>query len=219
MKREESWSYSRYGMYKQCPKKYKFAVIDGLPQPRLTEGPAFRGVGIHAMFENYLLGKRDDLTSEFDYYTSFLDEMKKQKFMFPEIKLAFTREWEPCKWDAKDRWFRCILDALIVEEGTITIYDWKTGKEYPDHVNQREVYAVAVNAVYPNIENIECYHVYLDGRALTKSVYSKDQIPAIREKWEDKVQMMFDEQWYPANPSWLCRYCHFRKANGGPCEF
>lgn len=219
MNREESWSYSRYGVYKQCPRKYKYQVVDALPVPRLTEGPAFRGIGIHGMFEQYLLGTIDNLSSEFDYYTSFLDELKSQDKMFPEIKLAFTREWEPCKWDADDRWFRCILDVLTIHENSAAIYDWKTGKEYPDHANQREVYAVAVNAAYPDLEEIECYHVYLDGKSLTKSVFHRDQIPAIREKWEDKVQLMFYEQWYPANPSWLCRYCHFRKDNSGPCEF
>ena len=219
MKRDETWSYSRYGTYKQCPRKYKYSVVDALPQPRLTEGPAFRGIGIHKMFETYLLDDLDELSSEFDYYTEFLNEMKAQDKMYPEIKLAFTREWKPCEWDADDRWFRCILDALTLHEGKAVIYDWKTGREYPDHASQREVYAVAVNAAYPELYEIECYHVYLDSKALTKSVFSRDQIPAIRERWEAKVQMMFDEQWYPANPSWLCRYCHFRRENGGPCEF
>ncbi len=218
MKREESWSYSRYGMHKQCPKKYKFAVVDGLEVPWLKEGPAYRGTLIHQMFEDYLNGTIDNLSSEFDYYEGFLDSMKEGE-TYPEITLAFTKDWKPCKWDADDRWFRCILDALTLHEDTAVIYDWKTGKEYPDHASQREIYAVAVNAAYPEIENIECYHVYLDGKSLTKSVYSKDQLPAIREQWESKVQRMFDDQWYPANPSWLCRYCHFRRENSGPCQF
>lgn len=219
MKRSETWSYSRYGMHRQCPKKYKFAVIDNLPVPRLTEGPAFRGTGIHSMFEDYLLGKISVLTPEFDYYTSFLDDMRTYKFLFPEIKMAFTTNWTPCKWDSKDAWFRCILDALIMEEGRATMYDWKTGKEYPDHIGQREIYAVAINAIFPETEFIDCYHVYLDSKQTTRSEFHKDQILAIRENWESKVQRMFDDQWYPANPSWLCRYCHFRRENGGPCEF
>ena len=213
-----SWSYSRYGLWKQCPKKYKFRMVDGLEEPRMTEGPAVRGTEIHKMFENYLLGEIEELDLEFSYYTDFLNQLKDVN-VHPEIMLAVDRDWNKVEWDAEDKWFRCILDALTVHEDRAVVYDWKTGREYPDHVNQREVYACAVSSLYPELYEIECYHVYLDSKAMTHSVYHRDQIPALKEKWEGYVQNMFDDTWVPANPSWLCRYCHFRKANGGPCEF
>ena len=214
-----SWSYSKYGLWKQCPRKYKFRVIDKLTEPPMTEGPAMRGIEIHKMFEDYLLGNIAELSNEFHYYTDFLNDLKMVN-AWPEIKLAVDKDWNEVDWDSEDMWFRCILDALTLHGSEkAVIYDWKTGKEYPEHIHQREIYACAVNSIYPDVYEIDCYHVYLDSKSVTHTVFHRDQIPALQVKWEKNVQQMFEDTWFPANPSWLCRYCHFRKENLGPCEF
>ena len=210
-----SWSYSRYSMWKACPRKYKYRVIENLPE---TMHPAAsRGTEIHAHMENYLLGNLGALPPEIDYYQSFLDGLK-EIGVHPEIRLSFTKDWTPCEWDAPDRFFRCVLDALVLRPDRAVVYDWKTGKEYPDHINQREIYAVAVSAAHPELLEISVYHTYLDTKQNTWTTWHRDEIPALREKWEAAIEPMFADTMYEAKPSWMCRFCAFSSRYGtGPC--
>ena len=210
-----SWSYSRYSLWKQCPRKYKYRVIEGLPEE--MHPAASRGTEIHAHMENYLLGNIARLPEEIDYYQSFLDGLK-EIGVHPEIRLSFTKDWEPCAWDAPDRWFRCVLDALVLQFDRAVVYDWKTGKEYDSHIDQREIYAVAVSAAYPEIMEISVFHTYLDTKQNTWTTWHRDEIEELRAKWEAAIAPMFDDTMYEATPSWLCRFCTFSSRHGrGPC--
>jgi hypothetical protein len=212
------WSYSRYGTWKKCPRLYKYRVIDNLPEPPMTEGPAVRGTEIHAMFEAYLKDQITELTDEFSYYQNFLDGLKAYG-VHSEIKLAFDENWEPVDWDAENMWFRCILDALVVQPDRGTIYDWKTGREYKDHADQREIYSISVLSAYPELYEASAYHTYIDTKQNTFTTFHRDQLPELKAKWKENVRLMFEDTLWPANPSFMCRYCNFSRYKGGPCAF
>jgi hypothetical protein len=184
----------------------------------MTEGPAARGVQIHAMFEAYLKNQINNLTPEFSYYEIFLNGLKAYG-VESEIKLAFNENWEPVPWESDEMWFRCILDALVIQPDRGTIYDWKTGKEYKDHSDQREIYSISVLSAYPDLVEASAYHTYVDSKQNTFTTFHRGTLQGLKAKWKTNVDLMFNDKIWPPNPSFMCRYCHFSKSRNGPCRF
>ena len=40
----------------------------------------------------------------------------------------------------------------------------------------------------------------------------------LKALWEQNVKPMFKDEIFAPLPSYMCRWCHFRKDNGGPCS-
>lgn len=211
----KDWSYSRYGTWKQCPAKLKFAMED--KGPRVSHPAAERGTGIHKMFENYLLGEFNDLSTDFSYYIPFLEALKAQKAV-PEMPIALDVDWKPVAWDAPNRWWRGVLDCVVQEPEVVHVYDWKTGNEYADHREQREIYAAAVHSII-DVPYVRVFHVYVDKKQNTTTLFHRDDMPDLKESWKDRVAPMFADEAFVPNPGWHCRSCQYRSENGGPCPF
>ena len=214
MTRLSNWSYSRYGTWKKCPALLKFQMEDNTP--RESHPAAARGTDIHKNVEEYILGKAE-LGDGLRYYQEFFDTIR-DSGAIPELPLALDASWSPVDWDDPDRWWRGVLDCVIEGEDLVYIYDWKTGQEYGDHREQREIYAAAYFSVNPK-PNTVVIHCYLDKKQNTVSNFPADSIPKIRKDWEVKIQEMFNDTRMVPNPGFHCRFCHFRRNNGGPCQF
>lgn len=215
-----NWSYSRYGTWKKCPAILRFQATS--TEERVQHPAAFRGNLVHKIVEEYLLGKitvetmsREPL--DLSYYTSFLDILREQGAK-PELPLALDSSWNVVPWDYPDRWWRGILDCVIDFEDHVVIYDWKTGKEYPDHREQREIYAAAYFALRP-VRQIKVFHTYLDDRKNTYTTFYEEDIPVLRKTWERRVEPMLADTVMAPNPGWHCRSCQFSRDKGGPCQF
>lgn len=178
---------------------------------------ARRGTDIHSSIEEYLLGK-GKLPLELDYYRPFFDKLRDEGAQ-PELPLSVNSEWEPSGWDDPNRWWRGILDCVVETEDECIIFDWKTGNEYGDHRDQREIYAGAMFAHTKGYPEYTVIHVYLDKKQNTVSHFQAGVIPKIQSAWKEKVApMLADERMVP-NPGFHCRFCNFRRDNGGPCPF
>lgn len=211
-------SLSKLGTFESCAAKYKFQYVDKFP--RSTSASASRGVDTHAMVEQYLNSVLPDLPHDLSFYKGFLDGLKTLPEIFPEKKIALTREWKPTEWEGNETWYRGILDLLIPPtNGTIHIYDWKTGKIYDDHEEQRQIYALAAIALYPDAAEVSCTHVYLDLNDRRGRTYHRDQLEGYRERWKRRFLAVESATEFPYNPQFACRWCSFTKSNGGPCPF
>ena len=211
----KNWSYSRYSTWKKCPALLKFQMEATEPAP--SHPAAQRGTDLHAVIEQYLLGK-GKLPLELDYYRPFFDHIRNEGAQ-PEVPLSVDSEWRPIGWDDPGRWWRGILDCVVETEDECYIFDWKTGNEYGDHRDQREIYAAAKfshDSEYPEITVI---HVYLDKKQNTVSRFTPEDIPAIQRGWTVRIEEMFNDKRMAPNPGFYCRTCHFRRDNGGPCHF
>lgn len=206
-----SWSYSRYSTYKKCPAKYKFKYVDKLVEPQTFH--TSRGLDYHAQIENYLRGNIEELMPELSFYKGFLDVLKQQKVL-PELKLQVNENWEPVE---ENGWFTCIIDAVVIFPSHAIKYDWKTGKIYDDHMMQRELYALALFSHYP-LEHVQAIHTYLDSKENRMTTFHRDQVPHLREKWNERAKTL-DSGDYAPNPSYACRWCGFSRYKGGPCQF
>lgn len=212
-----SWSLSKIGTYEKCPAQYKYRYIDHIPTKKSES--AQRGTDNHAVIEGYLKGHHASLPSELSFYTGFFDGLKKFE-LFPEIQIALDNEWNPVPWDSPTVWWRGVLDLLTLpNEQEAYVYDWKTGKFYPDHDDQKSLYSLAVLATYPAVRLVRAFHVYVDLGKTSKKEYSRDQMHMLRDFWTNRVVKLERDSSFIPHPGWYCSYCPFSRAQGGPCKF
>ena len=172
---------------------------------------------IHKLVEDYISGKPVPFDDKMSYYVPFLDQLREQKAR-PEVPIALNEKWEPVEWDDPNRWWRGILDCVVDFDDHAIIYDWKTGKEYPDHREQREIYAAAYHAIKP-VSQVRVFHTYLDTRQNTYTVFYAEEMEDLRKRWEGRVAPMLEDTTFVPNPGFHCRYCQFSRSVGGPCQF
>ncbi len=226
-----SWSLSSLGTYEKCAKKYEYKYILRLPEAR--HSAASRGVELHKAVEDFVAGTIQKLPAEIDFYTQFLTGLRQHE-IYPEHKISLDREWNKVEWDDKEKvWYKGVLDLKLIDPGTgegsvpgvrgdptsATVYDWKTGKIYPDHDDQKTIYSLGVFSEHPTLQRVRAIHVYLDLGKSREVTFHRDQVHQLRELWVARVSELENAQGFPPNPSYMCRYCAFSRANGGPCRF
>lgn len=212
-------SLSKLGTFEKCGAKYRFQYVDRLPGGEKSAS-ASRGIDYHEMMEHYILGRLTKLEPPLDFYQNWLDGLKAIPGAVPEAKLAMSVDWSSRDWDADDIWWRGVLDLLVPPRaGTASVYDWKTGKIYDDHEQQREIYSLATFALYPEAREVDCYHVYVDLQKTVKQSFHRDLTPDLQNRWGRRFRALETAVEFPYNPQYSCRWCQYSKAQGGPCPF
>lgn len=218
-----SWSLTSLSTYEKCPAQYKYRYIDGIKTPP-AGGAAARGSEIHASMESYLNGKSTELPNEVNIYTQLLDTLK-GKEIYPEHTIKLKRDWTPVA-DGEERWYKGILDVKVLqrvrpgEEPTgAEVIDWKTGKIYPDHDDQKSLYSLAVFAEHPSVQRVWARHIYVDLGKEREKIFDRQQMHELRDAWNARVAKLEAEQEFIPKPNFMCRYCPFSKDKGGPCRF
>lgn len=213
------WSYSRWSCYEDCPRKAKYKFIDRLPEPG---SPAMdRGSAIHKLAEDYVAAAKAPKVIP-DELKAYADEFKLARKGKPiaEQEWAFTTAWEPTGWFAKDCWCRIKTDLCFWRGDKLVIVDHKTGKRRDDHLKQLSLYALGGFSQYQSIDHISAEVWYLDqGKPQTFAEYERAELPDIKDAWAAKTKAMLNDTMFAPRPGNSCRWCHFRKANGGPCAF
>jgi hypothetical protein len=219
------YSYSRIATYSQCPLKFKFSYIDMVQVDSLPSPAMERGTEIHKTIEDYILGETEQLHPDIHKtYGQFFMGLRANFECFPEEKMGATREFEPCDYDDPDVYIRGIIDLRIRPKPEIndipTVYDHKTGKIYQDHVAQRAFYGILALINVPDIEHIRVTNIYVDLVKIASTDYYRGMLgDMIALLVKDKIEMIERDEYFPANPSFSCRWCKFSKHNGGPCSF
>lgn len=225
-----SWSFSRWGDYVKCPALFKYKHIDKLPEPK---SPAIqRGIDIHAMCEQYLTGKISRLPAELKQFKDEFPKLKKQRVKFVEENWAFTNRWDLTTWnDWNNCWVRVKLDVAYIhpEHSAIVPIDFKTGRPRPEKTAeyelQLELYGLAsllqqtsVQVSSPRLWYLDTGEIYPnpDEREIE---YTREDIPSLQKKWQKRVEPMFKDKQFKPTPGDACRWCHYRKSNGGPCKY
>lgn len=186
---------------------------------------ASRGVDLHKSVEDFVLGTLSVLPPEISFYTQFLTGLRQHE-IYPEHKVSLTKEWTPTPWN--EAWYKGVLDLKLISERNdesqplaAIVYDWKSGKIYPDHDDQKSLYSLATFSEHPTVLSVRAMHVYLDLGQTREKAYHRDQVPELRKQWETRVAIL--EGTPPLdmipNPGYYCRWCSFSRGNGGPCRF
>lgn len=159
------------------------------------------------------------LPPNLDFYTGWLNELRGPA-AFPEHKIAVDDKWQLCSWDDQNAYMRSIVDLkYVVSDDVVVNYDWKTGKIYPDHSDQKQLYAAMVSAEHPQALEIQSIHVYVDLGKNTKEEYHRDKILPIREQWDKRIQAVVSDDQHIPSPGFHCTWCGYSRKVGGPCRF
>lgn len=228
-----SWSFSRWSGYTECPQKFKFSALMKLP-----EGPKgaalIRGDAIHKAAEAYIKGQVAKLDPELNLVKDELKRLrtkfkKKPEDLVVEDNWAFTHIWGPSRWDDwTNCWVRIKLDLAEVTGNRVEITDWKTGKFRDDnkesYMLQQELYGLGALLTFGHIPDLQVSArlVYTDHGITYPDppvTYTMADLPKLKKDWEKRVKPMFNDKKYPPRPNNNCRFCHYRKANNGPCQY
>lgn len=225
-----AWSYSRYADYELCPAKFKYKVLDRLPDPG---SPAMqRGNDIHKMAENFVgVAPTARLTKVPPELRNFESEFKQLREMgdgvMVEQEWGFRNDWTHTGrkgWFGDDVWFRAKADvALVYEDNTGEVIDHKTGRKYETNVDQVGLMAVAAWRRFPQLTHVTARLWYLDvADPNEKEVIVEFTIPeltALQRDWTKKVVPMFLDKKFAPRPNNKCGWCPYSRAKGGPCKF
>ena len=211
----QAWSYSRLSTWEECPAKAKYKFVNKLPEP---DSPyAARGSDIHKMAEEYITGKVPELPVPLKEVGTYIEELKGGH---AELQLAFAVDWKPTSWFGPQVYCRVIFDAAVVTPPVVVVADHKTGKKREEeHTDQLRLYGLAAMKQWPEATRVDAQVIYVDHGERLRMTFSKSVERELQEYWDERAGKMRADDIFPARPNPKCRWCHFRKSNGGPCQF
>lgn len=222
-----TWSFSSWQTFERCKLTWYKQYV--LKLPRTPPGaPAQRGIEMHKTIENHIKDGHP-LTPELDRWSMAFSEIRAFP-LFAEHKIAVNRNWEVVDWRDPSAWCRAVLDLKAILPNMLSVFDWKSGKEYAEHYDQKELYAILALAEHPEAYSCRAIHVYLDKKpgpgAQTRREYHRDSLPARRAAWaaraakmEHYLNMEGSGHFIP-EPNFSCRWCQWGQQNGNKsCRF
>lgn len=121
-----------------------------------------------------------------------------------EEKLALNRLRSPTAWAGS--WVRGKSDAIIVNEGTAAVFDWKTGKR--KLTDQNKFYALLIFGFFPMVERVKAAFVWLKERKVDKEEFVRDELDQLWKPFEDRIERLEEAHelgMWPERPSGLCK--------------
>lgn len=218
--RPTRWSYSSISEYKDCPLQYKLDYIDGLSYQEGTS--ASRGSRLHKNAEDYIKCPPWDIVQlEKDMLPlgPELERMKQNGWLSEETWLA-DRNWNPVDSD-EAAYIKSIVDLHHLEGDILEIIDLKSGKRYPEHEEQLQLYAMIGIKRYPEAKRVDVKAWYIDegGTFGFQASYLPQMFDHYAATWNELAERMFKDTEFVPTPSInACRFCPFKRSKGGPCE-
>jgi hypothetical protein len=158
-------------------------------------------------------------------------KLKKTKGVSTQESIVLDSSWRRVSQFTKGAWARLKLDVLVLKPKIAEVIDWKSGnisqgmiRERPEYHDSMRAYQMAVLSVYPQAE-ASAKMVFLDAAPKledpTKSlpILKRIDLDKARKDWEAKIAPMFKDEKFNPRPGFYCRWCPYRKDNGGPCAY
>jgi len=209
------FSNSSIKSYEQCPYKYKLTRLEHRQEP--TGDAAQRGKDIHYEFEQALTNM-PLLSPDFSYWYEYINELILLGAQ-SEVAFAITKDWQPCDFKDPNYWLRGIYDATYFMPPRAHVLDWKTGKER-DYEDQLKLYAAVILATNPQVEEVDTEVCYIDlKKRVSYTTHKRSDLDALKQWITDRITKIENDDIFAPKPTNNCRWCHFRKSNGGPCQW
>lgn len=213
-------SFSGLQLYDRCPSAFnrRYLLKEKTPPREGKSSPAaMRGTRIHKEIEELLIGNTDTLGEEAKFYEPFFLKVRETSNVVPEARFNFDPDWGYRTFGDKGGMIRGVMDAIVFAMDTTHVYEFKTGKKYGEHAEQRALYGLA-GLLMDGAKQCHVTTIYIDQQKNEATTFGRELLPLYKFKWEDKVNTALDpDQEYPERPSWKCDWCDFNKSNGGTC--
>lgn len=218
-----AWSYSRWNVFAECPRKFQYKFVNKLPDPQ--SGAAARGEQIHKDAEMYLQLPKSKVPPTLTTISAELADVRKLgaakgHTLAVEQNWAFRDDWSDTGYFDKDVWLRVKMDAVLVmpKKGIVDIKDWKTGK-VRDYSEQLGLYGLTGFMKFTEAKVVTASMVFVDGGDPQAIAYTTKDRDKLKKTWEHRAELMLTEKDYPYRPGRYCNWCPFSKNKGGPCKF
>lgn len=223
-----SWSYSVYSQYVKCALSVCF---DKVQRIRIVEPPNphfVKGDRVHKAAEVHIgsTGRPPAVIPELQSVKDRLEFFRKARAKV-ELEWAFTKQYLPTSWFGKDAWLRVKTDVCLdtAPPPLVHITDWKTGRVYEEHKQQRSLYALAglqlveLGQLAGGSKDVKltAEHLYTDTTQSATEEYGMKDLKPLKREWESRIKGMMSDTRYPAKTGFHCKFCKFRKSAGGPC--
>ena len=214
-------SYSGLTMFEKCPRSFHLKYIVKHPEPEFVSSPAMlRGTKLHNAAENYVRQELAELPKELKEKQGFFDRIVTLGTAQPELEFNLTEDWQSIPFEQKeDGFIRGIIDLVLPQGNVLEIMEYKTGRVYDTHADQRALYSLAGLILYPEAEVVRTTTVYFDlGGADKTTTVERCNLETIKWSWTRRVNKTKPVgQAYPMRPGKQCNWCNFSKKKGGPC--
>lgn len=206
----QAWSYSAIKTFEQCPKKYYHLRVAKDVKDEPGEAADY-GTAVHLAAEEFIRDGKP-IPDKFAYMRPIVERLARiPGDKLPEVKLAVTREFEPCGFFDADAWWRGIADLLIIDGHKAWCIDYKTGKsaKYAD-TKQLDLLAGAVFAHFPEVVTIKSALAFVvSGELIPKSHVSlkRDEYLNVFSTQLDALSTAMDNGVFNAKSGPLCGWC------------
>lgn len=221
MNRPTRVSFSAIDKHETCAAAYKYAYIDGVDDP--SGAAAQRGTRLHTACELFLKGKLppDKLPVDFWRIKPQMLELQKRKAKTEEV-WCVDRNWNMVsEIDEENIFIKAIVDIHFTEgRDVLHVKDLKTGRIYPHHVDQLQIYGLIGMSRYPRIKRVKVSGLYVDqGKEDHVAEYDRKMQKLLQHHWTERALAVLQDEEFKANPSEEnCQWCSFnQKRKGGPC--
>ena len=210
-------SYSAIGTFKKCAFRYKLSYIEKLPRTPMDPNSAGgRGLRIHQTIEDFTNRVCEEIDPEIrKAYGQYFLTLREQG-LEAEIKWGLLPDWTACDFDDPAAMLRGVIDGKLKPN---IIYEYKTGKFYPEHFEQMMLYGMVELLTNPQPHSVSVTALYLDSKAHRTIDYYRSMLDNYKSCWYIDIMKVLNEKSFAPNPSYACRWCDFSKQNGGPCAF
>lgn len=213
------YSFSRLNLYSQCARKFKYRVIDKVPQEQGDMTALLKGGAVHHMLEYYPNKSSHKLAPKYQsivdvFGKTIIGEKYLSKDSTREFSFGLDLKLNPCSYSNKLALFRGSIDYICIVNNTLHLIDWKTGKEkeqkWQDY-SQLMYYAIYFFQAYPTIDSIKVSYVYVEHENMENELllerkylqkYVNDLVLLIKRAEGDEV---FDKTESP-----LCDWCPYQ---------
>ena len=249
-----SWSYSVYTQYMKCPLSVCFDKIKRIRIVEPPNIHFEKGNRVHEGAEKYIGMEDKKLAAYLKELKKKLPPMLDGKTKIPrvptyellkaveprleifrkakakaELEWAFTKDYQPTSWtNWAGAWLRIKVDVCHEQKAPplVHIVDWKTGRAYEEHKQQRSLYAlgglqlVDLGLLADGNKDVKVIaeHLYTDTTQSATEEFTMKDLKPLKREWGSRIKQMMTDTRYPAKTGYHCRYCKFRKSAGGPCS-
>lgn len=212
MDRPTRWSYSSLSTYEECPAKWKYSYVDGLEDP---PSPAMeRGIRLHSLCESVLNDHSEVVPVELAGIERIIGRLRANDAQ-SEKAWRLNSDWLPVE---SGSWVLGIIDVHFLRNGVLHIYDFKSGRPYPSHKKQLELYSLIGLRINQDVDRVECGAIYIDtGKIGYRRTMAREEAAPLITSWTGRAARLFADEELAPKPGSGCYWCAYKDSLGGPC--
>lgn len=198
------------------------------PKPGKVESPIHQDPALWPKWDGKVANAKKNGLAIHPNIVPLWKDAKKQPDLMVEENWGFRKDWSVTDYfDWNGCWLRIKVDVGWGFHGTVVhLCDNKTGKfseyEVEKYMEQLRLYAAGGAARFPHVEQFYVQLLFTDLGIVypeTPMLITRAEALKLQKKFSKQVQPMFNDTRFDPTPNSKCRWCHYRKENGGPCKF